>query len=234
MPNGQIVWTGTSRIGSNAPILLVATWKTNNPKTGNMVQFWIVPKHQNPVEAIKQGSDASVCGDCKHKGVNGARRSCYVNPMGPYQVGHACERGVYPTWTNRPVWPTSIPYRFGAWGDPAAVPFEVWESVINTQQRKAWTGYTHAWKYCDQRLKSLVMASTDTPEEYRRARAMGWRAFQVVPRKASRLIPQGSILCPNSSKGIQCADCLLCNGTRSNGKSITIAVHGRGAKHFGG
>ena len=50
---------------------------SRNPKTGPMVQLWILRADVHPMEAISTGTDSSICGGCKHRGANGRERSCY-------------------------------------------------------------------------------------------------------------------------------------------------------------
>ena len=47
--------------------------------------------------------------------------------------------------------------RLGAYGDPAALPFDLVRGLA--MGAMGWTGYTHAWRYCDQRFRELLMAS---------------------------------------------------------------------------
>src|SRR4051794_26776622 len=51
------------------------------------------PHRPGAVEALKDGSDRSVCGDCVHRTADGAG-SCYVNvAQAPQSVYHAWQRG---------------------------------------------------------------------------------------------------------------------------------------------
>ena len=43
------------------PIVVIATLKSSNIKTGNLVQTWILPKNMSPTQAISIGKDDSVC-----------------------------------------------------------------------------------------------------------------------------------------------------------------------------
>lgn len=88
------------------------------------------------------------------------------------------------------------------------------------------TGYTHQWRTCDPRFKRLVMASCDTEQDYFDATADGWRTFRV--RESDEPMLPGEIMCPASKEGgerVQCANCLLCNGSESGAKSIVIIRH---------
>ena len=47
---GFILYEGASML-DGAPIVVIATMKTSNRKTGDMVQTWILRSDVNPVEA---------------------------------------------------------------------------------------------------------------------------------------------------------------------------------------
>ena len=137
-----------------------------------------------------------------------------------------------------------LPIRIGSYGDPAAVRTLVWEALVSKSKR--WTGYTHRWKNCDQRLKKYCMASVDTKQEREDAKAMGWRTFLVVPENRKEVMPNatrrhhspatsldittlgGDILCPATAGKSVCAKCSLCMGTSSKAsKSIWEVAHGK-------
>lgn len=120
-----------------------------------------------------------------------------------------------------------IPVRFGEYGDPSSVPFEYLETIAS--KSSGWTGYTHGWKNCDQRLKTLCMASVENESDYRLAKSMGWNVFWVngTPDKT-----EFRMTCLNVTNDIQCADCKLCRGDRYR-FDIVIPAHGRNAKKVG-
>jgi len=68
-----------------------------------------------------------------------------------------------------------------------------------------------------------------------RAHAAGWRTFRVTPWNALDL-QRGEIECPADSRGVQCIDCGLCDGSRvgDKRKSIAIKAHGARARKVGG
>ena len=72
---GFVLYEGPSLI-DGAPIVVVATLKTSNIKTGDMVQTWILRSDIEPHHAVKSGDDLSICGDCIHRPAN--QGSCYV------------------------------------------------------------------------------------------------------------------------------------------------------------
>jgi len=83
---GFVLYHGASTL-DGAPIVAIATLKTANRKTGDMVQTWIMREDIKPVESIHTGADSSVCGDCPLRGYIETRngkttnrmRGCYVN-----------------------------------------------------------------------------------------------------------------------------------------------------------
>lgn len=211
--------------------------KSKNPKTGNMIQVWILARHENPVAAIKSGNDSIVCGDCKHRGINGAKRTCYVRVANaPLAIWKAYNSGAYAylpsdkysdTFTSRTV-------RFGAYGDPVLIPVSIVEAIVAVAIGH--TGYTHQWlnpAYAAHR--SYFMASCDTATEHDLAKSQGWRTFRI--RTADAPLLSREISCPASEemgKRTTCENCKLCSGSRINDarKDIAIIVHGAGSKNF--
>ena len=229
-PIGIILWQGKSLI-DNERIAVVATGifsKSENRKTGDMIQTYIIRRDIHPMLARRMGEDKSICGDCKHR----ENSTCYVNLChGPIGVFNALVDGSY-----RPYEDNDIElfrdrfFRIGSYGDPAAVPFEVWENICSVA--KGFTGYTHQWKTCDQRLKRYCMASVDSikgyMKEYNKAQAMGWRTFRVRESEDNPLM-ENEFVCPASKEAgvlTTCEQCNLCNGhERINGKNPVIMLH---------
>ena len=227
----MVVWQGVSELDKVTPVVVLASFESANVKTGNMVQTWILRADIAPNVAIREGSDTAVCGNCPHRGkASGGSGACYVNPRTPASVWRAFARGnVRPldlaAFKGRKV-------RFGAYGDPAAVPFEVWQAIAEVAD--GITGYTHQWRACDSRLATLCMASCDSIDEYRAARRDGWRGFVVRELGAAK--PKGLVQCPATAgkdNKVTCLTCMQCGGT-GNGRtaSISIEVHGASARSF--
>jgi hypothetical protein len=163
--------------------------------------------------------------------------SCYVNVgQSPTAVWRAYHRGAYSTMT-----PAMVEYfngravRFGAYGDPAAVPYDVWRPILDVAGR--WTGYTHQWRTCDQRCRGFLMASCDGLADREEARARGWRTFRI--RTADGPLLPGEFMCPASDeagKRTTCERCCACNGTRLDTRrsagNPAIIVHGAKAGRF--
>ena len=238
---GFVFYRGPSMIDGK-PIVAIATKlhaPSANVKTGHMVQTFILRDDLAPLEALKTGDDASVCGDCKHRPINAKARKaatgeagsmCYVN------VGQA-PRAVWECLHNGSGYPELDPYdaavhlmgklvRCGSYGDPAAVPFEVWAQMLRLADGH--TGYTHQWLTCDQRFRSICMASADTPEERAMAKATGWRVFRV--RREDEALGEREVMCPASKEaGVKanCAACKACGGLNAKARAdIAIIDHG--------
>jgi hypothetical protein len=229
--NGFVLYTGPSLI-NGAPIVVIATGFNSgsaNSKTGGMIQTYILSREDEPHLLIKDGRDESICGDCVHRGNDTRGRSCYVQVgQGPLNVYRAWGRNRYPVmpdelytrFANRRV-------RFGAYGDPAAVPWEVWNKI--STHADSCTGYTHQWKHAAKRYAEWCMASVDSLEEAKLAQNGGYRTFRVgLEGQVGR--QKGEALCPASEeagKKLQCFECMACDGLQSNRKgSIFIPVHG--------
>ncbi len=232
MENGIILYDGPSQIDGK-PIVVILTGLVRgsaNPKTGTMLQTWILRKDVHPMDAMVTGEDESICGDCIHrpkKHEDGTfTRSCYVLPFGPNGVWEAFHRGIYvpyqPARHNRLM---RRAIRFGSYGDPAAAPYSLWSKLARLATRR--TGYTHAWRYCDQRFAKLVMASCEHESDANEASSKGWRTFRV--KMADDRTMANEIVCPASKEAGQkrtCLSCAACKGS-GNGRNVVIDVHGR-------
>lgn len=228
----MIVWRGVSVLDGVTPLVVLATFGSANVKTGGMVQTWILRDDVAPHDALKAGLDGAICGDCPHRSpASGGSGACYVTVwQGPRSTWAGYKRGNarpfdIDAFRGRRV-------RFGAYGDPAAVPFEVWEQLASVADGV--TGYTHAWRSCDERFARIAMASCDSDDDYRAARRRGYRGFVVRTKGSAK--PKGLVVCPASAeagKRTVCADCMQCGGTDSGRRaSITIEAHGASARAF--
>ena len=238
-PTGYIVYEGPSVL-DGAPIVVIATLGTDNRKTGDMVQTWIIRSDMSPLDASRSKLDSAICGNCPHRwSVGGA---CYVNlGQAPTSIYRAYLRGSYPRLSigandndndnetlrsllrNRKV-------RLGAYGDPAAVP--VWVLRLLVSLAAGHTGYTHqmAHRNFDPAVLQYCMASADTAKQAANLWADKARTFRIVKDIAE--IKPGEIECLSDAKGIPCSDCLLCDGKTDQKPNIVIAVHGSRAGRF--
>lgn len=236
-PRAGILYRGPSAL-DDRPIILVGLWSQANRKTGGMVQTYILSDSEgmSPIEAIRTGTDSSICGDCKHRGVPGqyGTRSCYVNiAQGPTVVWKGIQRGLYPLLPDLSALGRNRMVRLGTYGDPAAVPVAVWLELLS--KASGHTGYTHQWAdpSIPAEFKSIVMASVDTPEERAQAVAAGWRTFRV--RQADEAVMPAEFVCPASDeagKRTDCATCLSCAGNDGRKGSPVIVAHGALARRF--
>ena len=235
--SGFIFYRGPSPI-DGAPIVAIATLKSVNSKTGNMIQTWILREDVSPLDAVQSGADKSICGNCTHRGRKGKKRTCYVQAdKAPSSVWNAFHCGQYIDLSNDPETIAMLIaqriVRMGAYGDPAMVPVRQWRMLLAAAAGR--TGYTHAWKRMwAQALRPYVMASVDGVQEQDIARAMGWRTFRV--RTEIEPLQANEFACPASPEGgerMQCITCKACDGADRPGKaSAAIIVHGAMAKHF--
>jgi hypothetical protein len=244
-PTGVIIYQGPSLL-DGAPIVAIAVGlasKSTNRKTGAMVQTYIIRSDIEPTRAVAQGLDSSICGDCRHRGDgSGKKRTCYVNVgQGALGVYRAFKRGRYPVTREYAGMLFAKPMlnreaciargravRLGTYGDPAAVPVHVWNHLL--RHSNGHTGYTHQWRKTPS-LKTLCMASVDSPEEALEAQRLGWRTFRVGMQSrntVSKAMLKES-LCPASAQAgklLTCEKCLACSGADGRKASIYIPAHG--------
>lgn len=231
-PDGIELWRGPSAI-DGSPIGVVVTHLERAPlnrKIGNMAQAWILPLDTSPIDAVQSGVDAGVCGSCRFRPAAGG--GCYV----PLAV---TAQRVWWAWRHNGSytpqrWHPSLegkPVRIGAWGDPLAVPLEVWLDLAFITG--AWTAYTHRWRQVvedREHWQALTMASCDSAEEADEARALGWRTFRA--RLATDPLRPGERVCPSAEEApthgrVTCRDCKLCDGVRGRPvPDVAIIVHG--------
>ncbi len=224
-----ILWQGLSLIDGKTPVVCIMTGldsKSANRKTGAMVQTYIIRSDMEPVEAVKLREDVGICGGCVHRKQENGRRTCYVNlGQGPRSVFDAFRRGRYPVVSleeaGRAVAGKFV--RFGTYGDPAAVPVEIWQTLAASASGR--TGYTHQWRNRKfSALAPLMQASCETAQDVERAHILGFLGtFRVVPLGGE--IPTNALHCPASEemgKSVQCIDCRACNGSRD----VAIYAHG--------
>ncbi len=251
-----VVWQGPSMIDGSPIVVIITGMKpgsgSDNSKTGTMAQTYIIRSDMSPMEAIWSGLDYAICGICWHRGVETdgpisahIDRSCYVT------VGREIEASIWPSvngnqYGNRYAtitpgqagsilgehttrWASEISLRLGTYGDPAAVPMRVWNSMVRRVDRH--TGYTHQWRMFRSRaaaMSKLLMASCETVQDFRDARAMGYRTFSAPID--GRPPEPGEITCPASAEAgykTTCSSCKLCGGTSTaTTKSIHIVLHG--------
>ena len=223
-PNGVVIYQGPSML-DGAPIVVIVTGLKSasaNGKTGAMLQSFILRQDRSPVEAIKDGTDASVCGNCPNrpltvKAALAADPTADVSPC--YVKAFHAPRSVWQCWAtgsgyrmateeDRAIIAASN-LRHGTYGDPMAAPFGVWPVAPKR------TGYSHQWAdYPQSPFAAVLMASVDSPVQAAAAVAAGWRYFRVETDPEAPLLP-GEVMCPASEeagKRTTCDTCGLCKG----------------------
>jgi hypothetical protein len=214
---GFVMYLGPSLL-DGAPIVVVGTIKTKNRKTGDVLQVWIMRADMAPNEAVTSGADESICGNCPRRHYHGG--NCYVIPwQAPLAAFRAWQRGSYSEDMD-PRELAGITVRLGAYGDPAAVPFEVW--AYWTKHAANVLSYTHQARRpaFDRRLARFSQISADTLQQARRYWAQGFRTYRVLNHLEEPT--EEETLCP-SLDGVSCLDCGACNGQTGN---YAIPAHG--------
>ena len=213
---GVTLRVGPSRLQPEVEIATIAVFNSSNSKTGNVVQVYYLPIAEHPIDAIKSGLDAAVCGNCPLRPVRS--NVCYVRKYhGPARVWTTFQNGRYPHYKDLPPADKnkvlsilkSKPIRLGAYGDPAS---DLETSTFLASLAPQITAYTHEWRQAPQ-LKLFCMASVDSPSEYAIAKDGGWRTYRHT---TDNLAFQNEIVCPHKSHDVQCVTCGLCSGTSSN------------------
>lgn len=216
----MIAYEGPSLI-DDTPIALILTSDSTNKKTGTMIQSWIIPQKGN---LLDKDADISVCGDCPLR-----EGACYVTKFfAPRNIQKTYQAGNYVPFKSSDI--RNEVLRIGSWGDPAALPYDVWANLIRrTTLFEKYTGYTHQWRTCDPAFSSICMASVETEEDMRLAHSMGYKTFRVKLKEEPKL--PNETVCLNTTVGISCKQCLLCNASSGD---IVIDVHGSGKsyKHY--
>ena len=228
IPNGVTLRIGASHL-DGAEIATIAVFgsvignSVPNKKTGAMVQVYYLRTDMNPQEAIGQGLDQSICGDCPLSWAQAKKGEprCYVLPFqAPSRVFEQWEAGKYPqldalTPQQRQAVMAifnTVPVRLGAYGDPSSD-----QDTLEMLVEHRWTGYTHQWREYPH-LKQWLMASIDSIDEYREAKQLGFRTYRHTREQA---MLDHEIQCPHDTHGVECVSCLLCNGNRyASGKDV--------------
>lgn len=236
---GYIAYEGPSVIDGRPIVVIVNKLAGSaNEKTGaDLVQTFIIRSDVGPVEALKTGDDASICGQCVHRPLlakTNGQAPCYVNVgRSVRSVFEAYRRGRYTKATPAELRAilAGRKVRLGTYGDPAAAPVAMWQEIL--ADTAGHVGYSHQWQAVDfdhAAWSPLVMASADTADEAAQANLHGMRVFRVsvgVEKQA------GESTCPASAEGgkkATCDRCMLCGGTSKAARDIVIADHAAGHK----
>lgn len=239
------IYVGPSRINGGLIRGVITTHTANTKLTDRLnaevLQLWVLTHETHPIIALREGQDEAVCGSCPLRSWRGKEkvpRLCYVNPNPIGSVWRSSNANTIVPPHKAVAGSTARLLRLGAYGDPAALPFEVVNDLVREARAagvRRFTGYTHQWRNCDQRFRGLLMASCEGTQESRRAQLWGWRTFST--RRPGELPGPDEIVCPAADEAgnkTTCEKCGLCDGARAGGdlrKNIIIAVHGSAIKH---
>lgn len=211
-------------------VVVIATEKSTNRKTGKSVQLWILDATMHPVESRRSGHDAqNQCAGCVFASGNG----CYVSPNPLGAIWRKWKRGGYaPLLMGSPEWNAFFStdfVRFGAYGNPSLIPLPMVADIASRARRI--TGYFHDWHTMAPgdaiAYGQFFMASCEA-DNFGKAQSLGLRTFSVVPAP----MPSAGIECLADAKGMTCKECGLCDGNRrTTGRSkplphVFITAHG--------
>jgi hypothetical protein len=195
------------------------TSTTQNRKTGDMIQLWILHMDIKPTDLVQSGIDAqTVCKGCPFASGGG----CYVNAgQAPQSAWKAYKRGSYKDFNISKFKGKKV--RFGAYGNPSLIPLEIIKDIVSVSSGH--TGYFHDWHEMSNEQAiaygQYFMASTETQTSFEKVKSLGLRVFHVSP-----IQPKGTIECLSDSHDKQCRDCMLCAGNSKKARSIWISPHG--------
>lgn len=236
--NTAIIYKGKSPI-NGTPIIAVISGlrtKSTNDKSGAMAQIDIMLENMHPWDAIKTGADEAICGYCPLRLQADGKRKCYVNVI-------FAQGGKYKTLSKIPyispehlgliLSERSIGVRFGSYGDPATLPYELINTIRNACPSVTSTSYTHQWpeEWFDVRHFQYSMASVDhknTVENLRSMYGRNVRYYRLTNNPND--LAKDEILCPsdtnkrgsNGKRLVTCATCGLCSGNSIKAKNIVI------------
>jgi len=248
-----IVWRGVSPYDGQRIMAIVSGLQTPsaNDKTGKMAQLSIlldIATGVYPTEAINTGADKAICGECPLRLLDGSR-ICYVNVFfnegSKFKAINERESLGYDVVITPEQLAIILAYRqrgirFGSYGDPGMLPYELIELII-TESGVNYTSYTHQWvhPWFDTRHFNYSMASIDhinTVELLISLHGTDIRYYRLL-NDASDQLNSNEIMCPSDTnkrkdsgpkvKGkfarkITCSECGLCAGSGKAAKSIAI------------
>ena len=234
-----IIYRGPSLIDGQ-PIVAIAIAKSRNTKTGDMVQTYILCDNGlDPMLNNKLGHDYSICGDCQFRGKvvaadapgkHAKGRKCYVKLFqGVLITWKHLQKGGYPVITshdNIAEIGAGRMVRIGTYGDGAAVPSRIWDSLRS--RAIGHTAYSHQDNLTGVDVDpNVFMISADTEAEAIKAWQNGKRTFRVV-QNVDQIVRDYEVLCPASKEAgrrATCDTCKLCAGASKKAKAIAIVQH---------
>lgn len=223
-------------IWQNETMFAVVTTDSNNRKTSNMAQIWIMSKKYAP-KALRLTVDGdspdrhSTCEGCILAGSNG----CYVTNQPLASIFKKWQKGGYGVLQDEFVeeFFRGKAVRFGAFGNPSVLPIDLVARIVSVASKH--TGYFHNWHLMKpetaKQYGAFFMASCE-PSNRAKAAKLGLRTFTTYTKGSAekRAYEDGTreIVCPNVTSNISCKECGLCDGTSRATwlPSIAIEVHG--------
>ena len=178
------------------------------------------------------------------KNIDSENVDCYVNTMqGPASKYKAMKRGAYlqlePLAVGQILKARNLSVRFGAYGDPAMIPFEVIDTIIKTAGT-SYTSYTHQYMmpWFDPRHLIYSMASVDHINTVEKLQAIHPTARYYKIADDFNNLSSDEIACPSDknktdifgNRLVTCSNCGLCSGTKKQAKNIVIIDEGKTAK----
>tara|TARA_R100000808_G_scaffold24792_2_gene58378 strand:+ start:3372 stop:4166 length:795 start_codon:yes stop_codon:yes gene_type:complete len=227
-----VIWRGVSPVnGDNIMAVVSGLVKpSDNAKTGVMAQVSILLADMHPVEGYKSGADQAICGNCPlrlDQSQNG-KRICYVNVgFGESSKFRAMMANKYidltPAEVGAILKERQLGIRFGSYGDPAMLPFEIVDTIITIAGTK-YTSYTHQWteSFFDNRHLKYSMASLDHVNTVDALQEQHPEARYYRLADSYENLAQNEVKCPSDKDLITCAKCGLCSGTNLKAKSVVI------------
>ena len=242
--NSVVIYKGPSLAMPDTEIAVVLTGingKSDNSKTGNMAQMWIITTTSKPSMACTDGSDRAICGNCRQRPANNG--NCYVNKYRMFVMHKALVDNRYEFLAPRDAGISlaghNTKIRITAYGDIAVIPnaSKILTQLIGNQE---FTAYTHLFTepFFDQDLLKWCILSVDSLAHRLETQNMfpNCKTYRVLAKNEVK--QDGEVMCPSKKiplphggfrRNIQCQTCLLCN---SNSKfNITVdAISGYMAK----
>lgn len=228
VPNSALIYQGYSLAVPDEEVSLIITGlngNSNNSKTGSMAQLYLLCS-QKPSEAIRNGIDKAVCGNCSlRNGKQATGINCYVNSHHLYSMWQSMKMNRYrpmSLWQVRDILlANKTPLRVTAYGDMALIAsgYDILDTLTGSTQ---FTGYTHQHnlQFFDPRLATKLMLSVDSLAHKleTKKRFPNCKTYRVLAKNEVK--QDNEIMCPSKKiplphggfrRNIQCQTCLLCN-----------------------
>lgn len=227
-PQTLVLYEGPSSLTGQPVVTLLSGIRdpSRNRATGPVLQTYFLKAEESPTQAYYRGDNRAVCGSCPHL----IFKTCYVNWWQAAQaLWDRWTRGEVDTYTGfHARFLKGRVHRWGAAGDPAAVPLELTQKFHRLAGPGNWLSYTHQWAEFPE-LRDYCMASVDSLAEFHRARELGWKTFRTLRDVDDPLEPD-EFRCPKAPEAGSRLTCDLCRacggGTRDQKVTPAVIMHG--------